>query len=105
VAAPKRGADPSQECKLCTALSRTLGFRGALHMIQHQGPNEPNAQHNRDMDVTNAVVHLWLAIQHLEAAHEIDVSADIRAIMEGLAQKHNLPVVEADAFANGKDDI
>jgi len=64
----------------------------------------PSAQDLRYVNMTNAVVHLWLAIQHLSAAGEDDAGADIRAIMEGLAQKHNLPVVEADAYANSVDE-
>ena len=54
--------------------------------------------------MTNAVVHLWLAIEHLNEAGEHGPSADIRAIMEGLAEKHHLPVIEADAYANSVDE-
>ena len=65
---------------------------------------EPNPQDHRQIIMTNAVVHLWLAIEHLNEAGEHGPSADIRAIMEGLAEKHHLPVIEADAYANSVDE-
>ena len=74
-------------------------------MNQRNIPNEPSPRHVRQLQMTNAVVHLWLAIENLDSAEEANASADVRAIMEGLAQKHNLPVIDAEAFANSVGDI
>jgi hypothetical protein len=64
-------------------------------------PTAPNAHDQCHISMTNAIVHLWLAIQYLEPAGEHNASADIRSIMEGLGQKHGLPVIEADAICAG----
>jgi hypothetical protein len=67
---------------------------------QQPQPSASSAFDQRHIAMTNAVVHLWLAIEYLEGADVEAASADIRAIMEGLGEKHNLPVIEADAYAN-----
>jgi hypothetical protein len=71
---------------------------------QQQQPNAVNAHDQQHIAMTNAVVHLWLAVEYLDGADEDAASADIRAIMEGLGEKHNLPVIEADAYANYQRD-
>jgi hypothetical protein len=71
-------------------------------------PSRPAAWSKADerhVIMTNGVVHLWLGIEHLEAAEEYEVAATVRAIMEGVAEKHGLPVVEADAFANHTGEL
>ena len=57
------------------------------------------------LKVVNAIVHLWLAVEQLAGAGE-DIEANyVHLPMERLCLKYNLPLAEAEAYADkGKLD-
>ena len=56
------------------------------------------------LPILNAIVHLWISCEGLGAAGEDDEVDNVHIILERLCEKYNLPLAEAEAFANSPYD-
>lgn len=55
---------------------------------------------DRELQIVNAIVHLWLAFELLDQAEENVEACNVHLPLERLCLKYNLPLAEAEAYAN-----
>lgn len=56
------------------------------------------------LPIINVIAHLWISCESLNALDENDEALNVHGVLERLCVKYNLPLAEAEAYANTPDD-